>query len=245
MTPSQAYQASLQRRASNFATPQTPAGAYQASPVAQPYSAVQPSPYTGYSQNRMQAPPAVYNPNAPRPVEVFHLSDAANAAIPEDIRHQFHCDDQGRVLFFSTPPVDFIPPSNPKLGHSLKYLATKEEHQKKVAERKRKLADEQAEHDEAAKRHRADVETNLAARVQGLTGKAFETLVQRVVSGTGQLLDSLHGAQYDGAMDVDGLRERGALADRLAKEQTRQIQAQSTTESLVNLKGTALYLGEA
>jgi hypothetical protein len=36
-------------------------------------------PYTGYPQNRMQAPPAVYNPNAPRPVEVFHLSDAANA----------------------------------------------------------------------------------------------------------------------------------------------------------------------
>ncbi|KAJ5555509.1 hypothetical protein N7535_007946 [Penicillium sp. DV-2018c] len=242
MTPSQAYQASLQRRASNFATPQVPAGAYQASPVPQPYSAAQPSPYAGYSQSRMQPAPAVYNPNAPRPVEVFHLSDTANAAIPEDVRRQFHCDDQGRVLFFSTPPMDIVPPSNPKLGHSLKYLATKEEHQKKVAERKRKLADEQAERDEAAKRLKADVEMDLSARVQALTGKAFELLVQRVVSGTGQLLDSLREAQVDGVIDVDGPRERGALTDRLAMEQTRQIQAQSTTDGPVNLKGTALYL---
>lgn len=186
MTPSQAFTASLQRRASNLATPQTPAGAYQPSPSAQQ------TPATGYSQSRMQAPPAVYNPNAPRPIEVFHLSDTANAAIPEDIRDQFHCDDQGHVLFFSTPPVDFIPPSKKKLGHSLKYLATKEEHQRKVAERKRKLADEKMERDEAAKRQRAEVETALAARAEALTGKALETLVQHVVAGTDQLYESLH-----------------------------------------------------
>lgn len=245
MTPSQAFQASLQRRASNIAAPQTPVGAYQPSPVAQGYSAAQPSPYTGYSQNRMQAPPAVYNPNAPRPVEVFHLSDAANAAIPEDIRKQFHCDDHGRVLFFSTPPVDFIPPSKPKLGHSLKYLATKEERQKKVEERKRKLAVEQTEREEAAKRQRANMETKLAARVQALTGKAVETLIRRVVTTTEQLYDSSHQAKSDGSMDVDGARDRDVLTDRMAKEQTQQIQAQSTTEGPVNLKGTALYLDEA
>lgn len=245
MTPSQAFTASLQRRASQLATPQTPAGAYQPSPPAQPYSAAQPSPYTGLPQNRMQAPPAVYNPNAPRPVEVFHLSDAANAAIPEDIRDQFHCDDHGRVLFFSAPPVDFIPPSKQKLGHSLKYLATKEEHQKKVEERKRKLADEQTEREDAAKRQRAEVETELTGRAEALTGKAFETLVQRVVTGTDQLYGYLHQARDDAAMDLDGTRERFAVADRQAMEQTQQIQAQSTKDGLVNLKGTALYLDEA
>jgi chromatin structure-remodeling complex subunit RSC1/2 len=190
----------------------------------------------------MPAPPAVYNPNAPRPVEVFHLSDAANAAIPEDIRHQFHCDDQGRVLFFSAPPVDYIPPSTQNLGHSLKYLAAKEEHQKKVEERKRKLADEKTEREETAKRHRANLETALAERVEGLTGKACETLVERIVAGTGELNDSLRGE--NNAVDVGAMRERGILANR-AKEQTQQIQDESRVEGLVNLKGTAVYLDEA
>lgn len=246
MTPSQAFTASLQRRASQLAsTPQTSAGAYQPSPPAQAYSAAQQTPYSGYPQNRMQAPPAVYNPNAPRPVEVFHLSDAANAAIPEDIRDQFHCDDHGRVLFFSAPPVDFIPPSKQKLGHSLKYLATKEEHQKRVEERKRKLAVEQKEQDEAAKRRRAEVETELMGRAGALTGKAVETLVQCVVTGTDQLYEYLHPARDDDPMEIDGVRERGAVADRQAMEQTQQIQAQSTKDGLINLKGTALYLDEA
>lgn len=246
MTPSQAFTTSLQRRASQLAaTPQTPAGAYQPSPPAQAYSAAQQTPYAGYPQNRMQAPPAVYNPNAPRPVEVFHLSDAANAAIPEDIRDQFHCDDHGRVLFFSAPPVDFIPPSKQKLGHSLKYLATKEEHHKKVEERKRKLADEQAEREEAAKRRRAEVNTELIGRAEALTGKAVETLVQRVVTGTDQLYEYLHRARDYDVMDLDGTQERGDVADRHAMEQTQQIQAQTTKDGLVNLKGTALYLDEA
>jgi chromatin structure-remodeling complex subunit RSC1/2 len=192
----------------------------------------------------MQAQPAVYNPNAPRPVEVFHLSDAANAAIPEDIRDQFHCDDHGRVLFFSAPPVDFIPSSKQKLGHSLKYLATKEEHQKKVEERKRKLADERMEREDAAKRQRAAVESELAGRAEALTGKAVETLVQRIVTGTDQLYGYLHRPR-DEIMDLDGTRERGAVADRQAVEQTQQIQAQSAQDGLVNLKGTALYLDEA
>jgi chromatin structure-remodeling complex subunit RSC1/2 len=186
----------------------------------------------------------VYNPNAPRPVEVFHLSDAANAAIPEDIRDQFHCDDHGRVLFFSAPPVDFIPPSKQKLGHSLKYLATKEEHQKKVEERKRKLADERMEREDAAKRQRAEVDSELAARAEALTGKAVETLVQRIVTGTDQLYGYLHRPR-DEIMDLDGTRERGAVADRQAVEQTQQIQAQSAQDGLVNLKGTALYLDES
>lgn len=240
MTQAQLYQASLQRRASSFVTPQTPAGAYQPSPASQAYSA-QPSPYNAYG-TRMPAPPAVYNPNAPRPVEVFHLSDAANAAIPEDIRTQFHCDDQGHVLFFSAPPVDFIPPSKQNLRHSLKYLAAKETHQIKVEERKRKLADSKKEHDENAKRSRADSEHVLAGRVKDLTEKACETLVGRIITGTDKLNDSLRGDQN--ALDSGIVHERGLLADR-AKEQTQQIQDQSRVEGLVNLKGTAVYLDEA
>jgi chromatin structure-remodeling complex subunit RSC1/2 len=192
----------------------------------------------------MPAPSAVYNPNAPRPVEVFHLSDAANAAIPEDIRQKFHCDDQGHVLFFSAPPVDYIPPSTQKLGHSLKYLAAKEEHRSKVEERKRKLADDQKTRDDDAKRHRADLETALASRAEVLAGDAIQTLVKRIVSGNEILNDSLRNGQNKGAVDIGAMHQRGLLASR-AKEQTQQIQDQSTTEGLVNLKGTAVYLDES
>lgn len=82
-------------------------------------------------------------------------------------------------------------------------------------------------------------------RAEVLTGKAVETLVQHVITGTNQLCGYLHRAREDDAMDLDGTRERGAVADRQAMQQTQQIQAQTTTDGLVNLKGTALYLDEA
>lgn len=253
--PSAAYQTPMnpqmyqpnQRRTSSF-VPQTPTGAYQAPPAAHPYSAARPSPtpYGPYSTNRLQPAAApVYNPNAPRPVEVFHLVDAANAAIPEDIRKQFHCDERGHVLFFSAPPLDIIPPFQPQLGHSLKYLASKEERQKNVTERKRKLAENQKQRDEEAKRQRADEETALAARVQDLIPKAIETLLQQVSSGTDELYQGIYQDEADSARAAD-TRARDSIIqiDRLAHQQTAQIQAQSSNEGFVNLKGTAMYLDD-
>lgn len=210
---SQMYQHN-QRRPSNLA-PQTPVGAYQASPAAHPYSTAQPSPYGAYSTNRLPAPAAVYNPNAPRPVEVFHLVDSANSAIPDDIRRQFHCDERGHVLFFSAPPLDIIPATQPRLGHSLKYLAAKDERQKKVAERKRKRAEDQKQRDDEAKRQHADEETALAARVETLAPKAIACMLQQVASGTDELYQALSQNQADGARAAAAeARESRIQADR-------------------------------
>jgi chromatin structure-remodeling complex subunit RSC1/2 len=141
----------------------------------------------------------VYNPNAPRPIEVFHLSDAANAAIPEDIREQFHCDDQGHLLFFSSPPLDIVPPVQQKLGHSLKYLAAKEERRKLVEAKKRKEMEERVEREQRAKRQRADEETALADRVESLTTKALDTMTDHIVTGTGMIYKALYHDQAEGA----------------------------------------------
>ena len=64
-----------------------------------------------------------YNP--PGPVEVYHLNDTANSSIPEHIREQFQRDDQGHVLFFTTPPQDILPPvrEGAALSHTPGYLA--------------------------------------------------------------------------------------------------------------------------
>lgn len=242
----QMYQGPNQRRPSNF-MPQTPTASYKASPAVPQYSAAQPSPYGTYPPTRMPATPAppVYNPNAPRPIEVYHLNDAANSAIPPDIRSQFHCDAQGHVLFFSVPPLDLIPRTEQKLSHSLKYLASKEDRQKKVAERKRQRAEEQREREESAKRRRADEETALAARIEALTPRAIESMVRQVVSGTEEFYKILHGDAADSVRAVDEkVRERLIQAERAKAKLVAQIQTQTRDEGFVSLKGSAMYLGD-
>ncbi|KAJ5116479.1 hypothetical protein N7456_000827 [Penicillium angulare] len=242
----QMYQGSNQRRTSSF-VPQTPTNAYQASPVPQhPYATAQPTPYAApYPNNRLHAAAPVYNPNAPRAVEVFSLGEAANAAIPADIRQQFHCDERGHVLFFSVPPLDIILPAQPKLAHSLKYLARKEERQKQLAERKRKRAEEETQRADEQKRQRADEETDLAARVEALTPRAVGCMMKQVVAGTEELYKMLYNEQADGARAADlEVRESRIFADRVADQHRGEIQTQSTNEGYVNLKGSAVYLGD-
>ncbi|KAK5957702.1 hypothetical protein OHC33_000891 [Knufia fluminis] len=74
-----------------------------------------------------------------RTAEAYVLSDAANAAIPENVREQFPRDDQGRVLFFTTPPLDtrhiVSGSSEDEQGRPLEHS---EQYQKALAIRKRK-----------------------------------------------------------------------------------------------------------
>ncbi|KAK2750897.1 hypothetical protein FQN55_001469 [Onygenales sp. PD_40] len=147
-------------------TPQPPPAIYQQhqSPAA-PYSAPHNFPAYQSAANRFHPHPQhpqhlqhhqqqalqhnIYNPNAPRPVETFILSDNANAAIPEEIRKMFHRDEAGRVIFWTTPPLDVVPPvETTGLGHSLRFLARREEkralleERERERERKRKLQEE-------------------------------------------------------------------------------------------------------
>ncbi|KAJ5798199.1 Bromodomain [Penicillium pulvis] len=227
----QMYQGPNQRRPSNF-VPQTPTSVYQSTPATHQYSAAQPTPYAApYSTNRPNAAAPVYNPNAPRAVEVFHLSDAANAAIPADIRQQFHCDERGHVLFFSAPPLDIITPAQPELAHSLKYLARKEERQKHVAERKRKREEEEKQRSDEEKRQRVSEETVLEARVEALAPRAIECMVKQVVTGTDELYKIFYHDQADSVRAADlKCRESRILADQLARLTTSQILTQSKKE---------------
>lgn len=242
VAPAQVYQPGLQRRPS-FAPP-TPGVPYPGAAVSSPYAAAQATPYSPYQTNRLVPQPTVYNPNAPRPIEVFQLSDAANAAIPADIREQFHCDDHSRVLFFSSLPMDILPSSRQKLGHSLKYLAVKEERRKKVEERKRK-ASEQEEREKVAKRARADEESALATRVEALTNRAVETMTNQIVSETDKIYEALYQDQADAAKSADAkVREQRVVIDRATQEQTAGIKAHSQGTSFVSLRGNAVYMDD-
>ncbi|KAH3563097.1 hypothetical protein KXV84_000747 [Aspergillus fumigatus] len=199
-----------------------------------------------YRTRRVHVPPAsVYNPNAPRPIEVFRLSEAANAAIPEDIREQFHCDDSGHVLFFSAPPLDIVSSLQQKLGHSLKYLAAKAERRKLVEQRKRKDDLERVEREERVKRLRADEETSLAAHVEALTAKAIEIMTSHVMIGTEKIYDHLYSNQAETAKQADAdARARRITADHISQEKTAQIQAYSNKATTVSLKGSAMYMDD-
>lgn len=48
-------------------------------------------------------PSNMYNP--PRAPEVYTLSADADAAIPKEVKEQFQCDENGRLLWFTAPPV--------------------------------------------------------------------------------------------------------------------------------------------
>jgi chromatin structure-remodeling complex subunit RSC1/2 len=143
------------------------------------------------------------------------------------------------------PPLDLIPPSEQKLGHSLKYLATKEERAKKVAEHKRKRAEEQRERQDAAKRKRADEESALAEQIATLTPRAIESLVQQVVSGTDELYKAVYDDQAESVRVADEkTRANRAQVDRAKSQLIAQIQAQTRDEGFVSLKGSAMYLDD-
>ena len=146
--------------------PQTPASAHMAPYVSQqtqpqaPLTASHPSHYAGapppqtYSRPQVPATQApqftaypVMSSHGPRSMETYVLSEAANNMIPAEVRALYPKDDQGRVLFFTTPPVDTrhfisgrsLAEQNRELDHELKYLAKKLDRQfaEEAAERKR------------------------------------------------------------------------------------------------------------
>ncbi|KAL5332812.1 hypothetical protein BJX70DRAFT_382917 [Aspergillus crustosus] len=188
----QAFQSTPQRRSSGF-IPQNPIpGTFQGPATPHTYAVPLVQQYAPYQGSRVQGPSAVYNPNAPRAIEVFHLSDTANAAIPANIREQFHCDDQGHVLLFSSPPLNIGSTVQRKLGHSLKYLVAKEERRKLVEAKKRKGSLEREESARALKRQRADEQTALAARVEAAAEKAIEAMTKNIIDGTEQIYKTLY-----------------------------------------------------
>ena len=83
--------------------------------------------------------------NVPRAPEVYTLADPVDAAIPAEVREQFQRDEQGRVLFFTAPPLNRpangVAEQHAGLGHSVRHLATIGELRAERA-RKRKERDE-------------------------------------------------------------------------------------------------------
>jgi chromatin structure-remodeling complex subunit RSC1/2 len=219
-SPAPAYNQNYASHPATY-TPQTPHVNYtpQATPPTQPIphptqyttphlppAPPQPQPFP-YPPSRTVAPyPPTVQGIPPRSIEVFHLSNPANEAIPLPIREQFHRDDQGRVLFFSTPPIDPVPPLSSTLRHTPAYLAKKAERDKLITEHKRKLAAEAPAREAEAKKARLEAEQ---ARKRQEAEKLDKVLVL-----LGSKLEKETDEAYEGAFHGDpGLQKHAKEKD--------------------------------
>ncbi len=213
---------------------------YSSTPVASttalPHSSHTPNPLTAYdaygrststAAHRSSVPIGsssssnIYNP--PRPVEVYHLSDSANASIPADIRAQFHRDEHDRVLFFTAPPMDVSPVQEKAktLGHSVKYLAAKAR-ERATAEAAKALKTEStsdAPKDSASKprlkRKSAEEEKQEKAElIKRLKSRTIENLGKMMWADTEEVYRQIFGDAWK--------EELEAMQAKLAVMQTEQ-----------------------
>lgn len=176
-----------------------------------------------------------YNP--PRPQEVYRVTDSVNAQIGEDIRRQFHCDDNGNILFFTAPPQDtpLVPERARTLGHSVKYLAAK------------------AREREAAKAAAAQKDANAILGNGGIKRKASSEfqdqndgeikrqtieehwlikLAENINAGTEQIYKNMYGAEWKIVMEAEGQRLTIIQQEQLKKNREMEQRERGREESM-------------
>lgn len=103
-----------------------------------------------------------YHP--PAPPTTFTLPESVTHALDEETAGMFLRDREGKVLWFTVPPLDTRVDGGAGMGHSLKWMARRKE----VEERKRKRVAEMGQEERirgAEKRKRVEVERRAAGEV--------------------------------------------------------------------------------
>ncbi|MCJ1308669.1 hypothetical protein MMC25_002322 [Agyrium rufum] len=203
-----------------------------------PPPATRPDHYTtprhSYQQASVPPPRTAAIPNADIPGqranEVYMLSDTANASIPDDIRSQFHVDEKGHVLFFTTPPLDTLGSDykpGDAVGHSLNYMATKIRRKEALAQ-KRKMEEVTLLMESAEKKRlkREDEET-VKAEVAKLADRAFDALKDQIEGGNEVLWKSVFGKEWQVGREVvleeqEKRRKEWMLRQRKAEDEERR-----------------------
>lgn len=155
------------------------------------------------------------------------MPDNANAQLPEELRQDFTTDAQGRILFFTAPPIERKRPalSGGITGHSLKYLARKAEDQEKI-EAKRKAKAAEIVEEAAQKRQKLEKEVAEAhENAEKIGMKAVSQFVKRMEAGTDELYKQWYGEHAKEMQEAD-----------LAKLAIKQAEAQEKMEHFAKVK---------
>lgn len=225
-------------------TPHMPFTPQPQQPVLQYTTPQQPS---SYQQPVVRPPPLGYK--APQPVEVYILNDHANASIPPEIREQFQRDEQGRVLFFTAPPV--IPPEEEKegmaLGHSARYLAAKAKRDALRAEKRKAEEANAPQREEQAKKAKIEADQKFKTDIALLKNKALKVLEDQLVQATKTEFENMYvdEAEAKKAMQLqfDRLAEVQKEAIRKNAERERRLKEEVEGRS-VPVRGMTVLLEE-
>lgn len=235
--PAQSYGSSLPQYHQHSASPAPVHHPHQytqqaPSSYTQPHPAAASSPHLDHyatSNRYVNQRAAGSNVPAQRLPEVGHLPENANLAIPEDMRNQFQQDENGHVLWFTSPPVDTLPPTKPHsaVGHTAKYLAEKIRRRKALTEKRK--AEGVAEGEERppqslAKKARRGVDGDLQGQINDLTVKALWQWNEQMQEGTDRIYQSLYGEHWKEGKKY----EMEKLAKVQADERKRQAEIAKT-----------------
>lgn len=159
-------------------------------------------------------------------MEVYTLPDSANASIPPEIREQFDRDEQGRVLFFTAPPIALVDDSDTKLGHSIKYLAAKSRREEETAKKRKAFEVAKAEAKLAKKKAKIDEENALRTKIEALKTRGLEALQGQLAEGAQAQIEAMYGEEWKTRLDDDLSRlverQQAALEKRKLLEQHSQ-----------------------
>ncbi|KAF2018342.1 Bromodomain-containing protein [Aaosphaeria arxii CBS 175.79] len=198
-----------------FQTPQPP-------PQVPQYASSRPAPT--FQQPLMQQPPMGYK--APQPVEVYVLSDHANSQIPPEIREQFQRDEQGRILFFTAPPLNttsVVKKEGSALGHSAKYLAAKAKKEALRAEKRKAQAAGADESEAATKRACVEASDKFNRELSELRFQAIHALEDQLAITTKQELEALFPGRISKESIVQSIENLSAIqSEAIARNLDRE-----------------------
>lgn len=184
------------------------------------------------------------NPVAQRSTEVWRLSDSANATIPDDIRQRFQRDEQGHVLFFTTPPLDVLPPTREGgvEGHTLKYRAAKLK-QKLEAKMKRKADVAELQETEAqSKKRKLDEGIQIAEDLEALEKKAILAFVKQMDEGTDEIYKRDFGDLWQEAKALATKnRERLQAEEQALQKQLAESERKRKEKQRILLEPTTMW----
>ena len=183
-----------------------------------------------------------------RQPEVFMLDHAPNAAIPEAIRKQFQQNEDGRVLFFSTPPQERhqLLQSGAAIGHSARYMATKLRRQ--LLEKKRKAEEgEKSSEDVNGKRTKMEADgQKMQKTVKQMTDDALQALIKQMDEGTDQIWKNMYGSEWEAGktLEAQHLHERQARAAAAEAELAESRRKRAERERIPMKRDIGLYLDD-
>lgn len=144
--------------------------------------------------------------NAPRAPETYTLAENIDSEIPEEVKKQFQTDDQGRVLFFTAPPLNRpsirnggVSDQYAGLGHSVHWesiKAVREERRRKRKERDAALQEEESKR-KAAKTAEEKASGTGDEKQQAMTllEKGILEWCEQMQKGTKHLEELLGGSE--------------------------------------------------